>query len=352
MLFLTLLLGCLEVRTAGDPFGDDGSAGAATTGAELPGGTGDSSGSEGESEGESASDGSQLFDVAPGADGAGDSASGCSKVDFLFVIDNSASMKPNQDALVAAFPGFIDTIQAQLDTDDFHVMVVDSDEDPTIACEAGWVPCDDPYVCGGYSCGDNVLLGPCDRALGGAVASPRGGSTVNGSCGLAADRRYLTGSDPDLHETFACIAKVGVSGDWDERPLGAMVAAVSPAMTAADACNEGFLRDDGILVVTVLTTGDPNTSTEARSSDAPAWYDALVQAKGGNADAIVMLTITTPYQVIIGLGSSGSAAYDDFTAMFGDRGRTADIATPTYVEFFAESVAVIDQACDDFVPAG
>ena len=348
MLFLTLLLGCLEVRTAGDPFGDDGSAGAATTGAELPGGTGDSSGSEGES----TSDGSQLFDVAPGADGAGDSASGCSKVDFLFVIDNSASMKPNQDALVAAFPGFIDTIQAQLDTDDFHVMVVDSDEDPTIACEAGWVACDDPYVCEGYSCGDNVLLGPCDRALGGAVATPRGGSTVNGSCGLDADRRFLTGSDPDLHETFACIAKVGVSGDWDERPLGAMVAAVSPDMTAADGCNEGFLRDDGILVVTVLTTGDPNTSTEARGSDAQAWYDALVQAKGGNADSIVMLTITTPYSVIIGLGSTGSEAYDDFTAMFGDRGRTADLATPTYVDFFADSVSVIDEVCDDFVPAG
>lgn len=168
MLFLTLLLGC-EVHSAGDPFGADGSAGAATTGAEPPGETDESS----EGEGDSAGDDSQLFDVASGADGEGDSESGCSKVDFLFVIDDSASMNPNQDALVAAFPGFIDTIQAQLDADDFHVMVVDSDEDPTIACEAGWVPCDDPYVCDGYSCGDMAPSGRSSQSPDSPIALSR-----------------------------------------------------------------------------------------------------------------------------------------------------------------------------------
>ena len=46
--------------------------------------------------------------------GSGGASPGCAKVDFLFVIDNSVSMKDEQDALIASFPGFIDSIKANI----------------------------------------------------------------------------------------------------------------------------------------------------------------------------------------------------------------------------------------------
>ncbi|HVI01980.1 MAG TPA: hypothetical protein VM869_24875, partial [Enhygromyxa sp.] len=51
---------------------------------------------------------------------------GCSKVDFLFVIDNSISMGDEQQNLETSFPEFIATIQSQV-VEDYHVMVVDTD---------------------------------------------------------------------------------------------------------------------------------------------------------------------------------------------------------------------------------
>lgn len=36
------------------------------------------------------------------------------KIDFLFVIDNSASMREEQRALAASVPGFIDTLKEKI----------------------------------------------------------------------------------------------------------------------------------------------------------------------------------------------------------------------------------------------
>ena len=62
-------------------------------------------------------------DPNTGVDPDGD-MSGCDKVDFLFVIDNSGSMGPFQENLVTNFPGFINTIQETLDeAQDYHITV-------------------------------------------------------------------------------------------------------------------------------------------------------------------------------------------------------------------------------------
>ena len=72
--------------------------------------------------------------------GAGGGSSGCDKVDFLFVVDNSVSMSDQQAALVASFPDFINTIQSTLSaTSDYHVMVVDTDAE-TRCSPAGCAP--------------------------------------------------------------------------------------------------------------------------------------------------------------------------------------------------------------------
>src|SRR5688500_8456562 len=86
------------------------SAGTPTSGADGSGGgegPGEAEG-EGEGEGPGADDGPH-FDVgaAETSSGSGGMDEGCQKVDFLFVIDNSASMEDEQDALIEAFPGFM-----------------------------------------------------------------------------------------------------------------------------------------------------------------------------------------------------------------------------------------------------
>ena len=48
-----------------------------------------------------------------GGDGTGGEL-GCEKVDLLFVVDDSASMSDNQDKLTAAFPSFMQTVDAEL----------------------------------------------------------------------------------------------------------------------------------------------------------------------------------------------------------------------------------------------
>ena len=79
--------------------------------------------------------GDDTDDPDTGIDPDGDDESGCDKVDFLFVIDNSGSMGEFQDNLVANFPGFIETIQNELDeAQDYHIMVVDTDPAPPVNC--------------------------------------------------------------------------------------------------------------------------------------------------------------------------------------------------------------------------
>src|SRR5262245_47456344 len=54
-------------------------------------------------------------------------SSGCERVDFLFVVDNSGSMREEQENLARSFPGFVAVLQRSLRARDYHIMVVDTD---------------------------------------------------------------------------------------------------------------------------------------------------------------------------------------------------------------------------------
>ena len=55
----------------------------------------------------------------------------------------------------------------------------------------------------------------------------------------------------DLKGTFACAAQVGTSGD--QRMGQTLAAAVQPWMNDEGSCNDGVLRDDALLMVTLIT---------------------------------------------------------------------------------------------------
>jgi len=288
----------------------------------------------------------QADGTGMGDDGIGEE--GCKKVDFLFVIDSSASMEDEQDNMLTSFPGFITAIEETLMIDDFHMMVIDA----------------------------GLILGAgCDGILGaGRVTSGAGQD-----CMLVGGQRYATVEQPDLVETFTCIGSRGFAGPGDEQTMSSLLASVGP-LVAPGQCNEGFLRDDAILVITIITDeedspGDASAAPPLDGSCVPAdadpnstgtpegWKVGLVAAKGGNEDAIVVLSLIGDCDAggsCPGIALEPTGGYSgaepaprirEFTQSFG-YGSVGPVCAPDYTPFFEQAVSVIESACDEFVPQG
>ena len=141
------------------------------------------------------------LDLAMADFGAPPAGDGCTKVDFLFVLDNSISMGDEQQNLANSFPGFISTIQSQVQAQDYHIMVIDTDDQDKWGEK--WDKChnkcmtDDP--------GDNCLtvyfpdiicgMEPpapeaCDQTLGAGRNKGAGGPPI--ACAIDDGLRYMT----------------------------------------------------------------------------------------------------------------------------------------------------------------
>ncbi len=302
------------------------------------------------------------FDFAGGDDvmTAGDSGTeeGCEKVDFLFVIDNSSSMEPHQTALIDSFGPFVDTIYDALPAQDFRIMAIDSDAGQDIyeTCE----PCmPDSYWCGDWCTAKTGLDVACETTLGAGEVAPYNNKASNTICGVPDGKRYLTSalSRPEIKDKFACIAKTGTFGSWAELPMTAMADAVT-TQNQPGGCNEGFVRDDAVLVVTIITNDIPTcVSDNASLVGGPQdWFNAVVAAKRGLANNVVMAAIiATEASTCIG-NTDGCAQglpaqrFLDFVAMFGIRGVTGDVCDSNYDAFFERAVGLIETACREFTP--
>jgi hypothetical protein len=209
---------------------------------------------------------------------------GCKgKIDFLFVISRSGLMWWSQDSFVKAFPKFIDTVRGQFDEFDVHIMVVDSEQKWTVdqcldQCNG---PCD---VAPGYPC--SYSPSACDETMGAGTVYNAGPYTENVPCGLD-EHRYMTAEDLDTPGLFECLARVGTAGGNN---MGdALVAAVSPELNGPGGCNEGFLRPDALLVLTMI--GPEDTAGFESKGTWQEWRQTVVDAKGGDESAIVALGI-------------------------------------------------------------
>lgn len=317
---------------------------------------------ETDTSGDSQGDGPLLDVGSPGtASAEGGDDDGCAKVDFLFVVDSSGSMADKQAALAEAFPSFIESIQETLEGQDHHIMVVDSDESSAYVCEdlvvggVNGTHCDGVVVqpnCEGYVCGITDTLGPCASTLGAGVNFAHGGNTSNMDCGFPDGRRYLTDQDPGLEAAFSCAATVGTSGETPELPMTAMVDALAGDQSAGGVCNEGFLRDDAILVVTIVTDDPPGTGDSGELASALAWYEAVLEAKNGNPEAVVAIGIIPTGDVSCVSGQNTTPAFENFIDMWGEQGVKASVCTSDYGSIFDSALGIIDSACDGFVPPG
>lgn len=283
--------------------------------------------------------GSNGSGFGDGGSGGGTSG-GCTKVDFLFVIDNSVSMNDEQDALVASFPGFMATIQDTVAaSSDYQILVADTDDwgrCNTANPWAGATPANP--TCNEYI--ESTVFEECDRVRGAGVVHPAGELASNMPCDVFGGNRYIVQGDPNAAASFACMAKVGTAGHPSERPMEAIVGAVSSELNGPQGCNAGFIRSDAILVITFISDDLNYEDTGTPQS----WYDAVVAAKGGQADAVVVLGLT-PYD-----GGTGGAHWHEFIGLWGERGLEAPVSLGDYTPFFNEAVGLIEDTCDQFVP--
>ncbi len=323
--------------TAGSATADP-TGGSATSGNPSTAGDTSESASGMESVSDSGASDGVKFDTPRGAESQdeGSGGQGCDKIDFLFVIDNSGSMQVHQTNLINSFGPFIDTILSTVSGNDYRIMVLDSD-----ACYmsggGGWPPMDPPFDCNNG----------CDGVL--------GAGQVRG-CNVPGGVRYLASAldAATLKSTFQCVANVGITGSGDEMVISALVDAIGP-LNEAGQCNEGFVRDDAILVVTIISddhSGWAGNDNENGFGGTPQeWFDKVIAVKGKVENVVVLgLYALLTDQSCIDFGPQESDQFIDFTKRFGSQAFIGSVCAPNYDPFFKEAVALIDTTCENFVP--
>jgi hypothetical protein len=279
---------------------------------------------------------------------------GCRKVDFLFVIDSSVSMGDQQVALIASFPSFMATLDEMLpEQTDYRIIVVDTDSvsrcTPETCAAASNAQVIDLCIDdgrGSHAC--TGMFTACDTVMGAGVVHPSGEGSSNGVC-FNDPQRWIEGDDPMRDDKFACAAQLGLAGAGQERPMDAMVAALSVQNNGMGGCNQGFLRDDAVLVVTFISD-DPKYEDAGVPMD---WYNSVVGSKLGDPEAAVVLgLIPQPPDCQQDMVEISGAHWQEFVQLFGANGLFGSVCSPEYGSFFAQAVGIIATACENYEPPG
>ncbi len=269
------------------------------------------------------------------------------KIDFLFVISDSNTMEFAQKNVLAAFPGFMDAIEAKVI--DKHILVTTSRPLwKMYDCADCISDCDkngDPPECG-------AELTECDSMLGAAYTFPQGEGASNRRCTLAGGTPYITSKEADVDSAFECLATVGTGGT-NAYAAGAVRAAISPTMNAEGACNKGFLRKDALLVITIIAdTGDTDSM-----GDPEEWAMDVLAAKNGDPDAAFLLVITTDSDIPGHLCKPDDVGLDPYGRLrtwadLTPHASIQSICAEDYVPFFEDALSTILELCESFVPPG
>lgn len=270
---------------------------------------------------------------------------GCNgKIDFLFVISTSGTMKLAQDRLADAYPGFMDKIQEQLGVFDVRVLSASPTGgfymDPCSNC-ADAADCTynaQPPLCG-------AQLDACDTTLGAGVTFPAGTGSSNRRCDLFGGNRYILGEDPDFKSSFECIIQAGMNGGFPST-RESMANAISDELNGLEGCNAGFLRKDALLVVTLLDDGYDEDSQGTMAG----WLLALRSAKHHNEDAYAVLVFSTDVDAGFGNLCKPFEPTEEPNPLreFADsveHGHFVSICEPSYVEPFDAFVDEVVSLC-------
>ena len=312
-----------------------------------------------------------ILDVGPDMDLGDGKPIGCKgKIDFLFVISRYGGMEGFQAQLLDAFPKFVDTIQEKFSDFDYHIMVVDGDAEwgldyctencPALDCKVGepccplsaCPKCTNPINLGDLCCGIedypcDYTPTACDEMMGAGVVLPAAGDAANKLCPIDGGRRYMVKGQNDLQGTFKCAAQVGSSG-W-ARMGEALSFAVAPWMNDRGGCNDGFIREDALLMVTLIsnTYDIEGTAPSSQQGNPDTWMDAVRKAKHDDLESVVALGILPTD----GPGCNAKDRLCQMLELF-PYAVNRDIWDKDYGPFFDEAAELVETACAEFIPPG
>jgi hypothetical protein len=213
--------------------------------------------------------------------------------------------------------------------------------------------------CHGTPCANPKGYEGCDFVLGSGKVRDGSGN----ACPFAGGDRWMTAAEPDLTAAFECAARVDC-GDDEELQIQAMLDSVT-TQNEGSGCNAGFLRDDALLVVVLLTDeedgeqaaginpyGSPGTPVQ--------WHATLAGAKNGDETSVVVLALIgdqhvanpvclPPEGVNPGMKGEPSPILQEFAESF-TYGMWGSVCEPDYKQFFLDAISVVDTACDEFTP--
>ena len=336
-----------EITTV--PAGTDTSAaGSSTSGPSQDSSTSISSGASSASTGTSEG---TVWDMGMPDFGPTQPAGCAGKIDFLFVVSSGGTMQSSQETLVASLPSFMDAIQAQLPDFDYHILSANTAPGWSIkdcsVCTEGCDPQGEPPYC-------SAAVTACDKKVGAGVIFPVGLYASNRLCDIDSGLRYITTGQKNLDEVFACTAQVGIHGSAITGE--AMVAALQPDINDLKkdyACNSGFLREDALLVVTIIQ----DNYDEDSLGTVDEWIEALRAAKNDDDDAFAVLVLTTDvdvdyHQLCLPNKYNQIKNRLRLLAEGVEHGFVGSICLENYAPFFAEHVGALVDLCDNFIPPG
>lgn len=265
----------------------------------------------------------------------------CTKMDIVFVVDDSGSMSEEQSNLANNFPLFFDVIDNYVNDNgaalDYRIAVTTTGRDIDYSMK---LP--DPF--------------------GGEIPMSETGD--NGAfrqeCGM--NRRWIERGDSGVKDTFSCLAKVGTSGPSIEMPLYALELGFSERLS--DGTNADFLREDALLAVVILTDEDDCSRTDNNfvlendqcGIDDPdylsvdhslAFLDSLTGARGRWATSV----IAGPTDCESSFGSAFEAArLQKFVDTAGPNGTFSSICDGDLASSLIDALDNFDAACNQLPP--
>jgi len=274
----------------------------------------------------------EFADAAP--------AEACDKMDILFIVDNSGSMGEEQANLALNFPGFITVLDNFVAENgnpiDYRVAVTSTGVTKSWTQET--IP-PFPPIPDSQTGDDGAMLQRCDMT-----------------------RRWVEKSDPTPGTTFACAAELGSNGPNEEMPLEALRKAFDDRI--ADGTNVGFLREDALLAVVILTDendcsrqDDNFTLTFAQNlcdtvSPVPPYAEFLDSVTGGAGRwAVAVIAGPGPGSCSSDFGSAEEATrLIEFANLAGDNGVVTSICESDLTIGLQEALMTFEQACNTLPP--
>jgi hypothetical protein len=175
-------------------------------------------------------------------------------------------------------------------------------------------------------------------------------ATLDNDCGLPPDQPWIVGPSPTLADDFACIASTKSGITTEHTAANAAGALTHPA-------NAGFLRDDAVLVVVMLTDEDEQSFDLSRVEI----RDTILGAVDDRLERVVVLSIAGDPGVFempktTCVGTYGNAApgrrLADITRSFRDQGIVQDICAGDLAQAFTAALADVIDTCENFTPEG